>query len=157
MRRRHSGSGADEEDHASAQNQTTKTRAPVDYAEKIADVKMDKQSSERKQTERPRALSRKRSIESRLLSPDRITSENSTKQPATSSPVMTPMEEKRETDTMADSQIKHRARLRSPWACSLLTLFTTALSFVILATIGQSFLSRQLDPKGCQMLSLIHI
>lgn len=46
---------------------------------------------------------------------------------------------------------RERARLRSPWACSLVTMVCTALSLLLLATIAQSFLGRQLDPKGCKM------
>ncbi|THX83273.1 PGAP1-domain-containing protein [Aureobasidium pullulans] len=46
---------------------------------------------------------------------------------------------------------RQRARLRSPWACSLVTMVCTALSLLLLATIAQSFLGRQLDPKGCNM------
>ena len=65
------------------------------------------------------------------------------------SPSMQPAIEKRDTDT--DTQLRPRAGQRSPWSCSLLTLACSVLSFVILAVIGHSFLSRQLDPKGCQM------
>ncbi|KAI4723193.1 PGAP1-domain-containing protein [Aureobasidium sp. EXF-10727] len=46
---------------------------------------------------------------------------------------------------------RQRARLRSPWSCSLVTMICTGLSLLLLATIAQSFLSRQLDPKGCNM------
>jgi hypothetical protein len=46
---------------------------------------------------------------------------------------------------------RQRARLRSPWACSLVTMLCTGLSLLLLATIAQSFLARQLDDKGCKM------
>ncbi|KAI5243439.1 PGAP1-domain-containing protein [Aureobasidium subglaciale] len=46
---------------------------------------------------------------------------------------------------------RQRARLRSPWHCSLVTMLCTALSLLLLATIAQSFLGRQLDTKGCKM------
>lgn len=46
---------------------------------------------------------------------------------------------------------QQRARLRSPWSCSIVTMVCTALSLLLLATIAQSFLGRQLDPKGCNM------
>lgn len=46
---------------------------------------------------------------------------------------------------------RQRARLRSPWSCSLVTMICTALSLLLLATIAQSFLGRQLDDKGCNM------
>ena len=43
------------------------------------------------------------------------------------------------------------SRLRSPWRTSLLTLITTLVSALLLMTIVDSFLKRQLDPKGCKM------
>jgi GPI inositol-deacylase len=53
---------------------------------------------------------------------------------------------------MSDTrQSTRRPRLRSPWACSPLTLFTTLVAIVCLATILHSFVSRQLDAKGCRM------
>ena len=52
---------------------------------------------------------------------------------------------------MADYTRKHRARLRSPWSCSAITLATSAMALLLLLVIVQSFLSRQLDPKGCAM------
>lgn len=55
-------------------------------------------------------------------------------------------------DKMADFRTnERRARLRSPWSCSLLTLFTTALAAITLAAILHSFSTRQLDSKGCRM------
>jgi hypothetical protein len=42
-------------------------------------------------------------------------------------------------------------RLRNPWACSLYTLVTTLLGFAALFLMAQSFLTRQLDTKGCEM------
>ncbi|CZT10279.1 hypothetical protein WAI453_009370 [Rhynchosporium graminicola] len=48
-------------------------------------------------------------------------------------------------------QIARRSRLRSPWSISLLTLVTTALALFSLASIIHSFGSRQLDTKGCRM------
>lgn len=42
-----------------------------------------------------------------------------------------------------------RPRLRSPWKSSILTLLVTALSGVFVLTVINSFLTRQLDPKGC--------
>ena len=44
-----------------------------------------------------------------------------------------------------------RSRARSPWACSLLTISVTALSALVLLFIVHAFLTRQLDPKGCDM------
>lgn len=44
-----------------------------------------------------------------------------------------------------------RLRVRNPWACSLYTLVTTLVGFAALFLMGQSFLTRQLDVKGCEM------
>ena len=44
---------------------------------------------------------------------------------------------------------QRRSRVRNPWKCSLLTLTTTALSSILILFIVHSFLTRQLDPKGC--------
>jgi glycosylphosphatidylinositol deacylase len=55
-------------------------------------------------------------------------------------------------DKMADARLQpRRSRLRSPWSMSLLTLFTTALAILSIFVISHSFLTRQLDPKGCRM------
>ncbi|RDW92028.1 hypothetical protein BP5796_01422 [Coleophoma crateriformis] len=60
-------------------------------------------------------------------------------------------------DTMApektpDAQVTaRRSRLRSPWSCSWLTFITTALATLALVAIVHSFNSRQLDTKGCRM------
>lgn len=44
-----------------------------------------------------------------------------------------------------------RRRLRSPWSCSLPTLLTTAVSSIFLFIIVHSFITRQIDAKGCRM------
>ena len=54
-------------------------------------------------------------------------------------------------DRMLESRNWRRSRARSPWACSLLTISVTALSTVVLLFIVHAFLTRQLDPKGCDM------
>ncbi|CAO2653726.1 Nn.00g031370.m01.CDS01 [Neocucurbitaria sp. VM-36] len=53
--------------------------------------------------------------------------------------------------TVEDYDTKWRQRLRNPWACSPYTLVTTVAAFVALFLMAQSFLSRQLDVKGCEM------
>ncbi len=52
---------------------------------------------------------------------------------------------------MSEPSMPQRSRHRSLWSCSPLTLVTTALSFIILLSIINSFVTRQLDPKGCRM------
>ncbi|KAF2265918.1 GPI inositol-deacylase-like protein [Lojkania enalia] len=54
-------------------------------------------------------------------------------------------------DSMAEGQPKRRPRLRNPWACSWVTVVTTLLGFGVLFLIVQSFMTRQLDVKGCEM------
>ena len=44
-----------------------------------------------------------------------------------------------------------RSTARKPWSCSILTLATATCAILLLATIARSFLTRQLDPKGCGM------
>ena len=58
--------------------------------------------------------------------------------------------QKQRADSMGPSP-RSLARLRNPWHCSLL-VFTAVLAAVTLAiVILQSFMTRQLDPKGCAM------
>jgi hypothetical protein len=55
-------------------------------------------------------------------------------------------------DSMVEGQnTRWRLRLRNPWACSPYTLITTLLGFAALFLMAQSFLTRQLDTKGCDM------
>lgn len=57
-----------------------------------------------------------------------------------------------EADKMADSrQVSRRSRLRSPWSFTPLTLGTTIIALLALASIIHSFTTRQLDNKGCRM------
>jgi GPI inositol-deacylase len=66
--------------------------------------------------------------------------------------ISVPSKEAIEIDKMPDSrQNARRPRLRSPWSCSPLTLVTTLLGMLSLASIIHSFISRQLDTKGCRM------
>ncbi|KAF2821125.1 GPI inositol-deacylase [Ophiobolus disseminans] len=59
--------------------------------------------------------------------------------------------------TMADSAVETRnrrwqLRSRNPWRCSLYTLFIAATGLAALFFMVQSFLTRQLDVKGCEMV-----
>ena len=54
-------------------------------------------------------------------------------------------------DRMPEPRSWQRSRARSPWACSLMTMTVTALSVLVLLFIVHAFLTRQLDPKGCDM------
>lgn len=49
-----------------------------------------------------------------------------------------------------------RSRLwRSPWSCSPLTSLIGALGLVVLFAIVRSYLTLQIDPKGCQTPSML--
>lgn len=52
---------------------------------------------------------------------------------------------------MLEVRGRRQTRLQSPWSCSLLTLSVTALSLVLLFSVIHSFLTRQVDSKGCDM------
>ena len=52
---------------------------------------------------------------------------------------------------MPEPRSWRRSRARSPWTSSLLTISVTALSALVLLFIVHAFLTRQLDPKGCDM------
>jgi glycosylphosphatidylinositol deacylase len=55
-------------------------------------------------------------------------------------------------DNMVETENKRwRLRLRNPWACSVYTLVTTIVGFAALFLMVQSFLTKQLDVKGCDM------
>jgi hypothetical protein len=54
-------------------------------------------------------------------------------------------------DSMVECHPKRRAQLRNPWACSPYTILATLLGFAVLSLMVQSFLTRQLDTKGCEM------
>jgi GPI inositol-deacylase len=66
--------------------------------------------------------------------------------------ISVPSKEAIAADKMPDSRPNaRRSRLRSPWSCSPLTLVTTLLGMLSLASILHSFVTRQLDTKGCRM------
>ena len=52
---------------------------------------------------------------------------------------------------MLEVRGRRQTRIQSPWSCSLLTLSVTALSLVLLFSVIHSFLTRQVDSKGCDM------
>jgi len=69
--------------------------------------------------------------------------------------IIAPSKEAIAVDNMPDSrtrsQIARRSKLRSPWSLSLLVLVTTTIASLCLFAIIHSFTSRQLDTKGCRM------
>ena len=67
---------------------------------------------------------------------------------STKHPILVPGDD---VDRMPSPKNWRRSRVRSPWSNSLLTLGVAALALVILLSIVHAFLTRQLDPKGCDM------
>ncbi|MCJ1474460.1 GPI inositol deacylase [Lambiella insularis] len=55
------------------------------------------------------------------------------------------------TEKMSDIQAPRQSRTHSPWRSSLLTITITALSIGFIYAIVRSVITRQLDPKGCNM------
>jgi hypothetical protein len=64
---------------------------------------------------------------------------------------MTPPAKDITPDSMVEGPSKRRPRLRDPWACSLFTVVTALLGFGVLFLMVHSFMTRQLDTKGCEM------
>jgi glycosylphosphatidylinositol deacylase len=64
---------------------------------------------------------------------------------------MNPIAKDMTPDSIVEGHGRRRSRLQNPWSCSLYTLATTLLGFAILGLIVQSFMTRQLDTKGCEM------
>ncbi|KAL8859311.1 MAG: hypothetical protein Q9178_004249 [Gyalolechia marmorata] len=54
-------------------------------------------------------------------------------------------------DKMLDVRARQSSRIRSPWSCSLLTLTATVSALLFMLYILHSFVTRQLDCKGCDM------
>lgn len=52
---------------------------------------------------------------------------------------------------MARTRPRSQWRPRSPWACSLQIILTTFVAVALLLAIVHAFITRQLDPKGCDM------
>lgn len=52
---------------------------------------------------------------------------------------------------MLGARARRRLRRQSPWSCSLLTLTATLSALLLIIFILHSFVTRQLDSKGCDM------
>lgn len=146
MRRRPSGSGEDDDGTNSA------VHSAPEHAEKSKEVV---KSRGRASVDKATIQERKRvaeMIETPAREQETPRQRSSTTQPPSEKTALEDQAAiKEESNAMAEYFRKQRARLRSPWACSLLTLATTICAFLVLLTMVQSFLSRQLDPKGCVM------
>lgn len=152
MRRRHSGSGADEDDSPSSSDDPDRNANAAHSRKASMDsTRKDVNQEEVKHT----SPHRRRSIDANKLLHSAVdaTDDKSDSDSAKSTTSLTkPLREKAtHADMIPDPGYKHRPRLRSPWSCSFLTIATTLVAFTILATIGRSFLSSHIDPKGCHM------
>lgn len=66
-------------------------------------------------------------------------------------PKLLPLSPEQNGSKMQESRGRRPARQQTPWSISLLTLSATILAVVLLFSIIHSFLSRQVDSKGCDM------
>lgn len=66
-------------------------------------------------------------------------------------PKLLPLAPDQNANKMPEPRGRRRSRLQTPWSISLLTLSATILAVVLLFSIIHSFLSRQVDSKGCDM------
>ena len=143
--------GGDPKDSSSSVNDVhsksrTTTRLPV--AEDTAELDRRKSKDKRPSTARSRRPS---NTDWKLAESDLLTRNGQLEKPRTAV-ITVPSTEAIAADKMPESrQSIRRSRLRSPWSCSVLTLVTTSLATICLLAIINSFLSRQLDTKGCRM------
>ncbi|KAL9101632.1 MAG: hypothetical protein Q9163_003130 [Psora crenata] len=63
----------------------------------------------------------------------------------------TRLEQEETLDKASEQRNWRRWRTRSPWAFSLPMLVSTVIAVVLLLSIIHAFLTKQLDPKGCDM------
>lgn len=151
MRRRLSGSTSEEDDDL-ARPVESAAALPV-HGDKLVDSLADSVRPLRREPQ-PKGRRKEHAAMPRAAA---------AKSPAwTSSPTPSPKTEKEHLamallakditpDSMVEGHNRRRLRMRNPWSCSLLTLAISAVAFVLLFIMGQSFMFRQLDPKGCEM------
>lgn len=153
MRRRPSGSNTEEDD----ENSSPEVTVAIGDGDRGQDGLRD---SARTSTREAVAKDRRRNNNNNNESAARLSTSTSTPWPRSHSaaprtekdlPAMNLLAKDISPDAMVEGHSRRRLRLRNPWACSLLTLGTTLLASLILLVIVQSFLTRQLDPKGCNM------
>lgn len=171
MRRRSSGSAAEEEGDDSLSNadvppnfegaggrsksdESTSNKDPG-YAQRASQQPIARTSHEldrRKSTDQRPSTARSRVASTNWKPSESRNGQLDKGRPAEPSVIIVPSKGAIATDKMPESrQNARRARFRSPWSCSLLTLVTTTVASLCLITILHSFVSRQLDTKGCRM------
>ncbi|KAG8528538.1 uncharacterized protein KY384_007456 [Bacidia gigantensis] len=109
-------------------------------------------ASEQKVTRKSDNLDRrkfKRAYDFTPSPPNGSRSPTSRAQDTTQNPLLLP--EQHGNNKMGHNWNWRRWRPRSPWSISPSILLTTALAIILLLTIVHAFITRQLDPKGCDM------
>jgi GPI inositol-deacylase len=173
MRRRSSGSSAEDVEDDSAPPAVAVDTTLVSFPDSVRGklksksdefAKLQQQSTpaakdttqeldRRKSTEKRSVTARSRRPSNTNWKP--VEARNGSLEPNTvlqSTVITVPPVEGTAVDKMPDSRLHaRRSRFRNPWATSLLTLVTTALAVLSIVLISHSFLTRQLDPKGCRM------
>lgn len=150
MRRRASGSGAEDDDGLLAPSSPKTSHSNNAEKSRDRDIPMDTfDEAQADLKEKPRR--RSADTPTSASSSSKFTAWDSSRQSLDKAALGQIEADTGETEAMVDYHRKQRARLRSPWSCSPVTLSCTAISLLLLFVIVQSFLSRQLDPKGCAM------
>ena len=145
MRRRPSGSGEDEDGSTSA---TPITGAKSEKSKEMTTPKDATKQSLKPPDRRASREARRTSTQGQRPSwPQNVSTTNMNEK----SPLASDGKGKEGIEATAQHHRRSRGPLRSPWRCSLLTLAASACSILLLLAIVHSFLTRQLDPKGCSM------
>ena len=150
MRRRPSGSGDDEDRSkpATASNTESSEKSRDMAAASAKDTARSGKHSLKPAERRASRESRRCAVPDQRVPWPQTTASTPT---LDKSPLESHVQSKGTPDPATASHHQGRAAMRSPWRCAFLTLATSACSIVLLLTIVHSFLTRQLDPKGCAM------
>ena len=122
-------------------------QSPPDAAERKSftsskdDVRRKSDTLDRRKLDKTFALTR--------LLPDESKAPTGSKPAAAAKPLLSPTDA--DAIKMTEPASWRLSRARGQWSCSLLTFIVTALAGIIIFAITQAFLSRQLDPKGCDI------
>ena len=139
---------ASEEEPDSSSGNPNRARQPPPYAEEKKSFTSSKYDVKRKSDTLDRRKFEK-SVAFTQLSPDGSRTPTSGK-PAAATP-KSPLSPSDDADKMTEPRSWRLSRARGPWSCSILTLAATALASIIIFAITHAFVSRQLDPKGCDV------
>ncbi|EKG14077.1 PGAP1-like protein [Macrophomina phaseolina MS6] len=155
MRRRSSGSATDEDDDSSAIPDAPAPPAPASRSPEHGERRLDDLTTYTPRTSTDGVAKERRrnneTVARASLTKSRAWSEAHTA-PASEKDLQRKMLDKDIIpDDMPEGYGRRRSRWRNPWSISTLTLSITVAAFVALFAIVQSFFTRQLDPKGCDM------